>query len=146
MSEGLSGTTRPARYGAAVIDHVLGMFCMAVAGSVVGDYVRNSRAEVENIAIGLLVFLIYFFYFFLFEWLLAATPGKMFTDLTVRRTDGTRCGAKQIFFRTITRLLEVNPLLLGCLPAALIIRRTARRQRLGDLWADAVVAERSQLR
>ena len=50
------------------------------------------------------------------------------------------CRAWQIAVRTGLRLFEVNPLLLGALPAGVAILASSRRQRLGDWLAGTVVA------
>jgi hypothetical protein len=41
--------------------------------------------------------------------------------------------------RTLLRVIEVNPILLGALPAGIMLLVTKRRQRLGDLLAGTVV-------
>ncbi len=139
MGTELVGTTRPPRYGAAIIDHTLAVVSLFAVGSFLGGRLSLRRADTTSIMIGLAVFAVYFLYYFLFEWLFSATPGKLFTGLTIRCTDGSRPGAKAAFFRTLTRLLEVNPLLLGGLPAAIIVRCSRRHQRWGDQLARTVV-------
>lgn len=135
------GTTRPARYGAAVIDSLLAFFSLVAVGDSLSSGLDAANVPGGDVAIGLGVSCVYFLYFFVFEWLLGATPGKFFTGLKVCRTDGSACGAKGALLRTLTRLIEVNPLLLGALPAALIIHRSELRQRWGDMLADTVVVE-----
>jgi uncharacterized RDD family membrane protein YckC len=44
--------------------------------------------------------------------------------------------------RTLARLVEVNPLLLGALPAGIAILSSSRRQRIGDWLANTVVVRR----
>jgi uncharacterized RDD family membrane protein YckC len=137
----LIGTTRPPRHGAAIIDHVLAFVSLFAVGSFLGQRILSKRSDETSILIGLAVFAVYFLYYFLFEWLFSATPGKLLTGLTVRYTDGSRLGAKAAFIRTLTRLIEVNPLLLGGLPAAIIVRKSRRHQRWGDQLAGTVVVE-----
>jgi uncharacterized RDD family membrane protein YckC len=43
------------------------------------------------------------------------------------------------------RLVEVNPLLLGALPAGISILATERKQRIGDLQAGTVVVHQNQI-
>jgi uncharacterized RDD family membrane protein YckC len=83
--------------------------------------------------------LIYFAYFIVFEALWSRTPGKYFQGLTVRRLDGSRCDWKAAIIRCATRLIEINPILLGGLPAGLIMISSERKQRLGDILAGTVV-------
>ena len=82
---------------------------------------------------------IYLAYFFLFEAIVGSTPGKLVFGLWVRRLGGGKCSWQQAAIRTLTRLFEVNPLLLGNLPAGVTILATRNRQRLGDLFAGTTV-------
>jgi uncharacterized RDD family membrane protein YckC len=84
-------------------------------------------------------FLIYLVYFIVAEALWSRTLGKYFQGLTVRKLDGGRCDWKAALIRGGLRVFEINPLLLGGLPAGLIIISTARKQRLGDILAGTVV-------
>lgn len=143
----LTGTSRPPRYGAAVIDNTLAMFAALATGGVVGDQFRVliSKDLVGPLGLTLLPF-VFLSYFFFFEWLFNATPGKIFVGLTVRQLDGSSCGAKAAFFRTATRLIELNPFVLGCIPAAFIIWRSEKNQRWGDMLANTVVVPRRSVK
>ena len=90
-----------------------------------------------------LIPIIYFGYFLLFEGLWATSPGKLLTGLVVVQYDGRKCTWRQAWQRTLLRLVEVNPLFLGALPAALMIIRTRYHQRLGDKWARTLFVPRS---
>ena len=83
--------------------------------------------------------LIYFAYFIVFEALWSRTLGKYFQGLIVRKLDGNRCDWKAALIRGVLRLAEVNPILLGGLPAGLIIISSERKQRLGDILAGTLV-------
>lgn len=83
--------------------------------------------------------LIYFAYFIVFEALWSRTLGKYFQNLIVRKFDGSRCDWKAALIRSALRLIEINPILLGGLPAGLIIISSERKQRLGDILAGTVV-------
>nr|QQZ49185.1 hypothetical protein JKL49_18910 [Phenylobacterium glaciei] len=52
---------------------------------------------------------------------------------------GQRPAIWRVIVRTLTRLIEANPFLLGGIPAGLIANFTKRRQRLGDLLAGTYV-------
>ena len=145
MNSTLVGTTRPTRFFAAYFDNALGLACMVASGSLLGEISPIDTPGRWQLVVGLAVMSVYFLYFFIFEWLFSATLGKLFTGLTVRQLDGTKCGAKAAFLRTITRPFEVNPIVIGCLPAAILIRLSSRRQRWGDWLANTVVIERSQI-
>ncbi len=81
----------------------------------------------------------YLAYFLVFESLFGSSPGKMLFGLWVRRLEGGRCSWQQAAIRTAARLVEVNPLLVGALPAALAIFISGNRQRIGDIIAGTVV-------
>lgn len=89
-----------------------------------------------HVAVAILAFLAYFF---VFEGLFARTPGKLLMGLVVRKFDGSKCGWREAAIRTGMRVLEVNPILLGALPASAAILISKHRQRLGDRMADTVV-------
>ena len=84
----------------------------------------------------------YLAYFFIFEALWSRTPGKFMQGLVVRNIDGTRSSLKGHLIRTVTRVLEANPILLGGIPAGIAIISSARKQRIGDSLAGTVVASR----
>ena len=84
----------------------------------------------------------YLGYFLIFEVLWSRTPGKFMQGLVVRNIDGTRTGLKSHLIRTIARLLEANPILLGGIPAGIAIISSARKQRIGDSLAGTVVVSR----
>jgi uncharacterized RDD family membrane protein YckC len=72
--------------------------------------------------------------------------GKWLAGLTVKTLDGDRIDWRQAAIRTLLRIVEVNPFILGGLPAAICILATERRQRLGDLVAKTVVVRRKRSR
>jgi uncharacterized RDD family membrane protein YckC len=63
----------------------------------------------------------YLGYFFLFEAIIGTSPGKLVFGLWVRRIEGGPCSWQQAAIRTLARVFEVNPLLLGALPAGIAI-------------------------
>jgi uncharacterized RDD family membrane protein YckC len=74
-----------------------------------------------------------------FEVTLARTPGKIWQGLVIRDINGGPSNAKQIFIRTLMRILEANPILFGGLPAGLLVATSTSRQRMGDSLAGTVV-------
>jgi uncharacterized RDD family membrane protein YckC len=62
--------------------------------------------------------------FFLSEALWSRTPGKYLQGLVVVDPSGGRCGWRRALLRTLLRVMEANPLLLGGLPAGLVIVAT----------------------
>jgi uncharacterized RDD family membrane protein YckC len=88
---------------------------------------------------GAMIVAVYLGYFFLFEAMVGSSPGKIVFGLWVRRLEGGRCSWQQAAVRTLARLIEVNPLLLGNIPAGVAILVSHNRQRLGDMLAGTVV-------
>lgn len=135
--ENIIGIADKRRLFAAYIDNFIVVILSLVA-------VANTPTENAFVR-GAILVLTYLLYFFLLEGALAKTPGKMMNRLKVVRVDGTPARFKEALLRTLLRLIETNPLLLGGLPAGLSIMSTKQRQRLGDLAAGTVVVS-SKLR
>lgn len=124
------GTVMP-RYVAAVLDKVLAFLLSVIVAKLIGE---------EQYALQVVVFVLMFFgYYLIFELLFARTPGKLLTGLMVVQFNGKRCTWRHALIRTGLRVLEVNPVLLGSLPAAVSIVATSNHQRIGDVIADTVV-------
>jgi uncharacterized RDD family membrane protein YckC len=85
-------------------------------------------------------------YYLVFELLFSRTPGKFVTGLVIVELDGGRCTWRQVLIRTAFRLLEVNPLFLGGLPAALSVIFSKHHQRFGDKFAETLVVYSRVLR
>jgi uncharacterized RDD family membrane protein YckC len=92
------------------------------------------------------VIAIWFGYYFLSEWLISATPAKWLAGLTVKTVGGDRIGPRHAGIRTLLRIVEVNPFIVGAIPAAICILVTERRQRIGDKLAGTVVVRRKRSR
>ena len=124
------------RYIAANVDFLLaGIFMLLALKTNPFDY------RVLHIIVAVLAFLAYYF---LFESLFSRTPGKLLMGLVVRKFDGSKCGWREAAIRTAFRVLEVNPIFLGGLPACAIILISNHRQRLGDKVADTLVVRASR--
>jgi uncharacterized RDD family membrane protein YckC len=95
---------------------------------------------------GLSAYVFYLAYYGLFEGLFAATPGKWYFELRVVQEDGRRCTGWQASLRTLGRILDANPLLLGALPAAVLVWCTRGRQHLGDFMARTYVVHAADVR
>ena len=125
------GDASKARLIAVFIDHLLAFALMMLAVAFVP----------ESLPLLKLIFfiLIYLAYFVVLEALWSRTLGKFFQGLIVRKLDGSPCGWTAALIRGALRLVEVNPLLLGGLPAGLAIIASERKQRIGDMLAGTVV-------
>ncbi len=125
------GDTSKARLIASFFDHLIAFALMMV----VVAFVPATFPVVKAV----LFFLVYLAYFIVLEALWSRTFGKYFQGLIVRKLDGSRCDWKASLIRGGLRILEVNPLLFGGLPAGIVIISSARKQRIGDLLAGTVV-------
>jgi len=130
----LIGDASKARIIAFVIDNLVA--CL-IAVLTVGLIHTDS-----SIVGGTTVCSTYLAYFFIFEVLWSRTPGKFMQGLVVRNIDGTRTSLTGHLIRTLTRVLEANPILLGGVPAGIAIFASVRKQRIGDSLAGTVVVSR----
>jgi uncharacterized RDD family membrane protein YckC len=130
-------TVRP-RHLAAAMDNVLAMILAVLAAKSIDD----GRPILQVVAL-VVVFL---GYYLAFELLFSRTPGKFVTGLVIVELDGGRCTWRHVLIRTAFRLLEVNPLFLGGLPAALSIIFSVHHQRFGDKVAETMVVYSRVLR
>ncbi|TWT75564.1 RDD family protein [Posidoniimonas polymericola] len=127
------GTTVP-RHLAGLVDNVVAMMLSVVCAKAL----PNSMPLLQ----GVVVFAVYLVYFAFLELVFSTTPGKLMNGLVNRDFSGGRCSARQTMIRTLFRLLEVNPLLFGFLPAAASIIWSRNHQRFGDKVAGTVVVFR----
>lgn len=125
------GDASKSRLIAVFLDHFIALAVMFVVVALVPERLPVMKAA--------FFFLVYLAYFVVLEALWSRTLGKYFQGLVVRKLDGGRCGWRAALIRGGLRVVEVNPLLLGGLPAGLFIISTNRKQRLGDILAGTVV-------
>ena len=78
-------------------------------------------------------------YFTLWEGLAGRTLGKLISGTIVVDAEGNPPGLWRALVRTLLRLIEVNPFLLGGFPAGIAVAFTRHKQRLGDLAAGTYV-------
>lgn len=96
-----------------------------------------ARIEIAAaIGIGFLFSLIYYP---LTEGLVGKTVGKFLCGLTVVNAQGGPPGVGKAMIRTLWRLLEVNPFLVGGIPAGIAVLASKTRQRCGDNTAGTYV-------
>lgn len=125
------GDASKARLLALFIDHLIAFALMMLAVA----FVPESLPQMKT----LFFILIYLAYFVVLEALWSRTLGKFVQGLVVRKLDGSRCDWTAALIRGFLRIFEVNPLLLGGLPAGLVIIASERKQRIGDMLAGTVV-------
>ena len=78
-------------------------------------------------------------YFPVTEGIWGRSAGKLITGAIVVNEDGDPPGIPKALVRTLLRLVEVNPFLMGGVPAGLCVVATKHHQRLGDLLANTYV-------
>ena len=84
-------------------------------------------------------------YFVVLEWRFGRTLGKLLTGTIVVNEQGGRPSFGQSVIRTLLRIVEVNPLLFGGVPAGIIALLTPCKQRLGDIFAKTYVVRAKEL-
>src|SRR5437588_11011741 len=105
----LAGDASKARIIAFIIDNLIASLLSVLTVGAIGS--------ANPIISGSILCLTYLLYFFVFETSWSRTPGKFFQGLVVRNIEGGRSNTKQILIRTIARIIEANPILLGGIPA-----------------------------
>ena len=131
------GDASKERLIAVFFDHLiaLGLVFLIIA------FVPESLPTVKAV----LFFGVYLTYFVILEAIWSRTVGKYVQGLVVRKLDGTPCDFRAALIRSMLRIVEVNPLLLGGIPAGLVIIASPRKQRLGDLFAGTLVVRQNSV-
>jgi uncharacterized RDD family membrane protein YckC len=100
------------------------------------DYFLGNKVYRETLAIWLGIIVLYFL---IGEGIWGRTLGKLLTGMVVVDKSGRPPGLWKSGLRTILRLIEVNPLLVGGTPAAIVVALSRRRRRIGDMLAQTYV-------
>ena len=109
---------------------VLGSFLL------IPDVVLGNERYQQTVVLWLALLVLYFP---LSEGLAGRTLGKVITGTKVVTAGGENPGVLRAAVRTLTRVLEVNPFLLGGLPAGIAVLSSQHHQRLGDMAARTYV-------
>jgi len=127
------------RWLSTIVDHVIlvvfAFGALVAAELLLGEEMYATALPVTTVAV-LIPILAYF------PWLegrYGATPGKRAAGLRVVDREGNPPGLAKGCIRTLLRVLEVNPVLLGGVIAGICVLVTRNRQRLGDLAAGTYV-------
>jgi len=136
-----AGTTLP-RHIAGLADNLIALILAAIVAKQFDDMAVSEG--ILHVYQAVTAIITYFGYYLLFELILSRTPGKMLTGLKIVNFAGERCSTKQVVIRTLFRLLEVNPMILGAMPAAARIIFSEHKQRFGDHVAGTVVVFRKR--
>jgi uncharacterized RDD family membrane protein YckC len=125
------------RWAATWLDFLLFAGALFVLLTIAGDHFMGGAVAAW--------FALVILYYPILEGLTGKTLGKLLCGLKVVDTHGANPGILKATIRTLLRLIEVNPLLLGGLPAGIAVLATPTRQRLGDKAADTYVLKSSDL-
>jgi uncharacterized RDD family membrane protein YckC len=115
------------RWGATWIDFIILFLFLLVPNMGLGEEMFR---HTSGIWIGAIIL-----YFPVCEGYNGVTLGKMATGIMVVDEDLNPPGLQKALIRTAFRLLEVNPLFFGGVPAGLFVLNSKQRQRLGDRFA-----------
>jgi uncharacterized RDD family membrane protein YckC len=85
-------------------------------------------------------------YFPVLEGLWGRSLGKLIAGTIVVDGAGHPPGIWKAVLRTLARLFEVNPFLVGGLPAGIVMMNSQTRRRVGDMWAKTYVVRVKDLR
>jgi len=145
IAEGLNVRVLRRRLAAGVMDAILMLAGLALVVGVWGDNsadVNNGRL-VLGLSLGWQPFLFYcasiFVCYVLFEGARSTTPGKLAFGLRVVKYDGSRCGWVAALKRGILRPVDALPVVIPYLAGLAAAGLSARRQRLGDMFAGTLV-------
>jgi uncharacterized RDD family membrane protein YckC len=125
------------RWGATWIDFIL----LGVLAAISLGVPANLRT-----ATLLVVTLCVLAYFPVLEHLFGRTPGKFVCRVRVVDAAGRHPSWGQAIVRTLLRLVEVNPILLGGIPAGIAVLVSRKKQRLGDMAANTFVLKEDDVR
>jgi len=84
----------------------------------------------------------WFLYFVVLEMINQATPGHDICKLKVYATDGQKPSFSQAFKRRVCDPIDI---FMWGVPAFICISKTPKHQRIGDLWADTIVAKKTDV-
>ncbi len=125
------------RWFATIIDSV----ALALIFVVPNALLRESLAQVF-LSVSLLLLVAYFP---VMETQLGGSLGKLATGTRVVNLQGARPSWGQSIIRTLMRLIEVNPALIGGIPAGIAVLASKHHQRLGDMMAHTYVLLREDI-
>lgn len=127
----------PRRWIGAWIDFVVLALFLLVPDAVLGNDLYQ-----RTLPVWLLLLVLYFP---VSEGLTGRSLGKVVTGTRVVTAEGDLPGLRRAAIRTLTRLVEVNPFLLGGVPAGIAVLSSRHRQRLGDMAAGTFVVRAADL-
>ena len=111
-------------------------FLVLLAFLVVPDYVLGNATYQSTLYVWIGLMLAYFP---VMEAVFGKSVGKFVTRTRVVDAAGQRPSFVQALVRTLFRLVEVNPILVGGVPAGIAVLASRHKQRIGDMAANTFV-------
>ncbi|QYK70109.1 RDD family protein [Paenibacillus sp. S02] len=140
ISKTYGNSTLFRRWGATVFDFIfflIGYVCFFISVIQITDRWFLPLA----IASRCILLIAFFSYYLLLEGYTGYTLGKFVFRIKVVNGEGKPPGFLKSLIRTLLRLIDTNPLLMGGIPAGISVLVTASRQRIGDLAAGTYVVK-----
>ncbi|WP_457098129.1 RDD family protein [Lysobacter sp. P5_B9] len=131
VAETYDGSMVARRWVGAWIDFIVLLLFLLIP-----DYVLGNETYRATLAIWVGLFAAYFP---VMETLFGKTIGKFVTRTRVVNASGEKPSFMQSVVRTLFRLIEVNPILAGGVPAGIAVLVSRHKQRLGDMAARTYV-------
>ncbi|HVK52893.1 MAG TPA: RDD family protein [Pseudoxanthomonas sp.] len=132
ISRGYDANILLRRWAGTLIDFIVLLLLVAVPAMSLG----SAGLEDGGFYLGLMLAALYFP---VMETVLGKTVGKYATFTRVVNLQGDHPSPGQSIIRTLFRLIEVNPLFIGGVPAGLAVLFSQHKQRLGDMVANTFV-------
>jgi len=137
ISSGYDSKIVVQRWAGAWIDFIV------IALFLIGpDFILGNALYQRTLAIWLLLAVLYFP---ILEGVKGWSLGKLVTGTRVVDAHGRVPGVGKAAIRTFARLFEVNPFLLGGVPAGIAVLMSKSRQRVGDMMAETYVLKKRDL-
>lgn len=131
------------RFGAQIIDGIA-IFTIFILLIRITPYFTDILSSLFWVYDQLIVFAtIEFLYFFLLEGFFGITLGKKAFKIRVVMEDGAQCRLVPSLIRNILRIIDVLPFLY--IIGVILISRSSRKQRLGDVVAHTIVIGTSSI-
>jgi uncharacterized RDD family membrane protein YckC len=141
-AEGLPGSVAAIARSSSVVEMLVRRWLGTVVDTVAlgGMLFTTLLLGEKALPIGIVLWLIAaLLYYPVSEGVWGRTLGKLVTGMIVVDETGRPPGIWKAVLRTLLRLIEVNPFLLGGIPAGIAVAVSEKRQRLGDMVAQTYV-------
>ncbi|MEI7932607.1 MAG: RDD family protein [Alphaproteobacteria bacterium] len=126
------------RWLGTIIDFIV-LAAVVLGGIFLAASVPENNPFIRTGARALLLLVLLLAHYIVGEGVWGRTLGKLVTGTVVINRAGDRPGMGRAAVRTLLRLVEVNPVLVGGLPAGIAVLASSGRQRLGDMAAGTYV-------